>query len=497
MRILYLDIDTLRPDHLGCYGYHRNTSPNIDRLAHDGVRFDKCYVSDAPCLPSRASFFSGQFGIHTGVVGHGGTAADMRLIGPGRTFSSMRLRPSLTWCMRLMEIYPVSFSPFAERHSAWWFCEGWREFTNPGRFGAENADEVSKPAIDWIKANGERDNWFLHVNMWDPHTNYTTPKELANAFADEPLEGWYTEEMRQRQWGGFGPGGPQEPGGNMGGDYRCPTMPNHIKSLADYKTWVDGYDRGIANADLWVGRILNALADRGILDDTLIMVSSDHGENFGELGVIGDHATADHITSRVPMILRHPRLGGGRVDDALHYQTDVGATLVELAGEVATSRWEGMHGTGGVVPACWDGRSFAPALKAGRSEGRPNVVFSQNAWSCQRSVRWDNYVFIRTYDTGLRGYPAHMLFDIAKDPHELNDLAPGRPDLVAHGRSLIAQWTDEMMRTNASQIDPMWTVMAEGGPYHTRGKLESYCQRLRQTGRAHHAEFLQAHPTGL
>ncbi len=51
MRILYIDVDSLRPDHLGCYGYHRATSPNIDALAREGVRFESCYVSDAPCLP--------------------------------------------------------------------------------------------------------------------------------------------------------------------------------------------------------------------------------------------------------------------------------------------------------------------------------------------------------------------------------------------------------------------------------------------------------------
>ena len=79
MRILYLDLDTLRPDHLGCYGYHRATSPNIDRVAAQGVRFEQYYCSDAPCLPSRAAIMTGQFGFHNGVVGHGGTAADLRL----------------------------------------------------------------------------------------------------------------------------------------------------------------------------------------------------------------------------------------------------------------------------------------------------------------------------------------------------------------------------------------------------------------------------------
>lgn len=61
-----MDIDTLRPDHLGCYGYHRRTSPNIDALAAEGVRFENVYASDVPCLPSRTALSTGRFGIHTG-----------------------------------------------------------------------------------------------------------------------------------------------------------------------------------------------------------------------------------------------------------------------------------------------------------------------------------------------------------------------------------------------------------------------------------------------
>ncbi len=66
MRILYIDIDTLRPDHLGCYGYHRNTSPNIDAIAANGTRFTSVYASDVPCLPSRTALVTGTFGIRNG-----------------------------------------------------------------------------------------------------------------------------------------------------------------------------------------------------------------------------------------------------------------------------------------------------------------------------------------------------------------------------------------------------------------------------------------------
>ncbi len=88
MRLVYIDIDTLRPDHLGCYGYHRATSPNVDRLAQGALRFEKLHGSDTPCLPSRTALLTGRFGIHNGVVNHGGTDADPAIEGPARQFWS-------------------------------------------------------------------------------------------------------------------------------------------------------------------------------------------------------------------------------------------------------------------------------------------------------------------------------------------------------------------------------------------------------------------------
>ncbi|NQT19953.1 MAG: sulfatase-like hydrolase/transferase, partial [Planctomycetes bacterium] len=117
MRILYLDLDTLRPDHLGCYGYRRNTSPNIDIIAGEGIRFDNYYCSDAPCLPSRTALMTGAFGIHSGVVGHGGTAADLRLQGAERGFVDRLRHSSLPAMLRRAGLKTVSISPFAERHS--------------------------------------------------------------------------------------------------------------------------------------------------------------------------------------------------------------------------------------------------------------------------------------------------------------------------------------------------------------------------------------------
>ena len=173
MRILYIDIDTLRPDHLGCYGYHRNTSPNIDKIAEEGTIFTECYVSDAPCLPSRASLFTGRFGIHSGIIGHGGTAADLKLTGKTRGFQDQFLRYNWISMLRRAGLYPVSISSYAERHSAFWFYSGWKEMYNPGFRGMERADQVYPFVEKWLNDNKQKDNWFLHVNFWDPHTPCT------------------------------------------------------------------------------------------------------------------------------------------------------------------------------------------------------------------------------------------------------------------------------------------------------------------------------------
>ena len=129
MRILYIDIDSLRPDHLGCYGYHRNTSPNIDLIAKEGVKFTNFYSTDTPCLPSRTAFFGGNFGYKTGVVDHGGEFSDLA---PRKNTWHKNFKgglrgeyafTSLGKVLRDAGLYTASISPFPERHTAYqvWF----------------------------------------------------------------------------------------------------------------------------------------------------------------------------------------------------------------------------------------------------------------------------------------------------------------------------------------------------------------------------------------
>ena len=479
MRILYLDLDTLRPDHLGCYGYHRDTSPNIDKVAAEGTRFENYYVSDAPCLPSRAALFSATFGIHNGVVGHGGTAADMRIQGPSRAFRTDASRTFWVSALRKAGLRTVSISPFAERHSAWWFYTGFNEMVNTGKGGLERAEEVTPHALDWLRRNAREDNWFLQVNFWDPHTPYRTPVEYGNPFEDSAPPDWLTQEIIREHRASYGPHSACEPIHlDEPKEYPYPRVPTTIRSLADWKRWIDGYDVGIRYMDDHIGMILNLLADEGVLDDTIVMVSSDHGECQGELNVYGDHQTADHIINRIPMIVRWPGMKRDIADRELHYQIDLPPTMLELLGQE--------------IPEVWDGRSYARTLRDGSPCGWDYLVVSQCAWSCQRAVRFGPWIMIRTYHDGFKDVPPNMLFNVEEDPHETRNLAEEHPEIVSHALSLLDQWRGEMMSTSPGAEDPLWTVMREGGPFHVRGSLETYCRRLRATGRAHHAEKLEA-----
>ena len=487
MRVLFIDIDTLRPDHLGCYGYHRNTSPNIDRIAEQAVRFENNYVTDAPCLPSRTALWSGRHGFRTGVVGHMGSSADPFNDGCPRGFRDSYDATSWMSALRRAGLYTVTVSPFGERHSAWEWYAGYREMHNPGKGGLERAEEVVPTAMDWIERHGTQDDWFLHVNVWDPHTPYRTPMEFGNPFEIDALPAWMTEEMHQRAWASFGPHSAQEPGGyDATSTEAWPRVPEQLDSMEAVKRWIDGYDTGIWYADLWVGKLLAALEQAGVLEDTVIIVSSDHAESQGEFDIWGDHQTADHSVCRVPLLIRWPGLTDeGRVDAALHYHFDWAATLIELVG--------------GEVPDNWDGVSFAEAFRAGESAGRDYLVTSQGAWSVQRGVRFEHegesYICLRTYHDGHKNLEPVMLFNLTRDPYEQVNLAGAHPELVDRAMGMLTDWQHTMMLKSDTNIDPLMTVLREGGPSHTRYQLPAYLERLQTTERAHHADRLaKLHP---
>lgn len=473
MKILYIDIDSCRPDHLGCYGYHRNTSPHIDAIAREGLRFTNTYTSDAPCLPSRTALYTGMFGIHSGVVGHGGTAADPRLEGPGRSFRNRYELHCLPGHLQRLGLHTVQISPFGQRHSAHHFYAGFHEMHNTGKGGNESAEEVQPVVMDWLRRNAaSRENWYLHVNYWDPHTPFRVPAAFGNPFEDDPVPAWITDEVLASHQQSVGPHSAREISG-MYSDISYGNYPREVDAVRtrdDLKRQFDGYDVGIRYVDTMIGEIVAHLKEAGLYEDVLIIISADHGENQGELGIYSEHGTADQATCRVPFIVRGPGVRAG-TDDGLHYNIDMAPTLAEWMGSTPEP--------------VWDGRSFAPSLREETDTGRDFLVISQCAHVCQRSVRFADWLYLRTYHDGFHLFPREMLFNLAEDPHEQTNLAEARPDICNQALRHLADWHDAQMATMPYDTDPLWTVIREGGPFHARlDRLPAYFEHLEKTGRA-------------
>ncbi len=495
MRILYLDLDSCRPDHLGCYGYHRDTSPHIDVIARQAMIFHNCHTSDAPCLPSRTALYSGRFGIQSGVVGHGGTAANPKIEGSSRDFSDSFVNQGLARQLQKLGYHTAMISPFGQRHGAHWFYAGFNEVHNSGGGGMESAEEVWPSIASWLDRRGADDHWFLHVNFWGIHAPYRVPADYGEPFADAPLPPWLetdAEAVLARHNRLTGPHSSLD--FDMYDDRPHPDYPRYpdsVRTRADLRRVFNGYDTGIRYVDDHIGRIVARLKAAGIYDDTAIIISADHGENLGELGIYSEHGTADSATCRIPLIIKWPG-GAAGVNSKLHYNVDLAPTLMDLLG--------------GEKQPLWDGASYAPAVLTGADVGRDEVVVSQCAHVCQRSVRWENWLYLRTYHDGFHLFPQEMLYDLEADPHEQHDLAARHPELCREGQWRLSRWHDAQMqrmaRSASDVVDPLWTVVREGGPFHARstlpgqpGGLEGiarYIARLEATGRADGAAQLRA-----
>jgi choline-sulfatase len=449
VRIIYFDIDCLRPDHLGCYGYHRPTSPHIDAVAREGVRFDRYYCANSPCLPSRTAWSSGRFGIRNGVCSNHGAGARFvlrtRRYGGPEADNDVLMRH-----LRAHGYDTISFSNFADRHNAMWFMRGWTEYHTPNlKGGAETAEEVNEPLLYWLKRNGRRENYVLHVNYWDAHRCYKMDPSWADRFAGIPVEQAWPDEAalqaHQRIEGPFTAGGQFRDGVSP-----YPLMPGAVTSRTEFEHMVTGYDAAIAYVDHHLGLVLEELDRQGVLEDAAILISADHGDAFGEHGIYSDHVCADECIHHIPLIVRWPGVStAGTASDALLYNVDLGPTLCDLVGLPA--------------PVDWDGATFKENLVGRAGLDRKFLVWDCGLYAVQRAVRTRTHLMLRTYDA--YGYPfeAVELYDIAADPYQTHNLCDEQPDIVGRLSRHMADWTQAQWAKGHSIPDPLLEVLHERG----------------------------------
>ena len=139
----------------------------------------------------------------------------------------------------------------------------------------------------------------------------------------------------------------------------------------------------------------------------------------------------------------------------------------------------------------WDGKSFRESIFSDADTGRESLVLSQMAHVCQRSARFGDWLYIRSYHDGFHLFDNEMLFNLREDPYEQHDVKEQYPQIVAQGAKIILDWHDQAMMQSSQTQDPMWTVLEENGPYQTWNALPEYIHRLEMTGREEGAKKLQ------
>ena len=475
MRIVYFDIDCLRADHLSCNGYPRQTTPNIDRVAAEGVSFTNCHTSNSPCLPSRAALFTGRFGFNTGIVSHHGVGERLRPNHVSHTLD--KAKPFFVHHLWDNGLRTVAFSTFHDRHRAWWWSAGWEELHVPShKGGGETADEIGEPALRWFEQNADADDWFVDVHFWDVHSRYRVPDEWMERFHDAPMPPFPNKDTVERQRDMYGPRCAHDLYSRYPGE-RKPNRyhPDAIDTLDDARKLIDGYDGSLAYVDHYIGRIVEVLERKGVLEDTAIIVSADHGDSFGEHGQYMDHGIANVAVHNIPLVVKWPGQPARGLNDALIYNLDLCPTVCDLL-ELST-------------PEKWDGESFIAALEGEQFAGRPYLVYDHGIYTFSRAVRTRDWTLIAMLHPGLYPYESPFyLHDLVEDPYQQHNLYPERRDMFNELSGYLAEWRLEQVRKGGAP-DPLEAMVATGPFIYFRpDEMED---RLRRTGREHLIEDLR------
>jgi arylsulfatase A-like enzyme len=327
--IALIVIDTARADHFSCYGYAQRTTPNVDALAARGILFRGVHSVAPWTLPAHMSMFTGlvprDHGASWAAFSEPETATVGELV--DRAFTPSEPERMLAARLRAAGYRSYGFSPnpwisrnkgFAEGFDE--FFELWREEEREAALGRKPAGPLEKSPTRAAVAGIERvlgghpagEPFFLFVNFIDPHFPYDPQEPFRTRFGGKP------ETLQEIQRGAL-----RHELAMIAGD-----------SPFDSQELVPFYDGELATADHAVGELVRFLESSGLFDDTLIVVTSDHGELLGEQGRWSHQLYVDEPLMNVPLVLKLPRgaRAGTAVDAPLASNLDVYATVLAAAG---------------------------------------------------------------------------------------------------------------------------------------------------------------------
>jgi arylsulfatase A-like enzyme/Tfp pilus assembly protein PilF len=376
--VLLITIDTLRADRLGAYGYASAETPRLDALAHGGVRFDQAISPFPMTLPSHASLMTALDPYQHGV----------------RDNADFDISPDIVMLAESFRDAGYDTGAFVAAyvlHSRWGLSRGFDLYEDSGVHGVDDpggdgslekrGDEVVAAALPWLRRQREAP-FFGWIHLYDPHAPYQAPDPWGSRFADEP------------------------------------------------------YDGEVAYTDTLIADILDAVDDAGLRDNTVVLVTADHGEDLLDHGEQGHGLFVYDTTQRIPLILRLPDdAAAGTVVQEQVRLVDIGPTLLDLVGVTPPVGVTGESLTGFLV---------------GIGESRPAYAETMYprwhlGWQELYALRKDGYKYILA--------PTPELYDLGTDPAETDNLADRLPDVAADMREQLEALEADVDDSSRSATD--------------------------------------------
>jgi len=401
LNVLVVSFDALRADALGVYGYARPTSPNLDRFAEEALVFERAYAA-APVTPtSFAAAFTGQL--------------------PLRVFTGWKLLETDTLAGAFSDAGYYSFALLnnvqlvAERN----FQQGFSRYEVVDL----PEEELLRQAMQRIDEAADR-RFLGWVHFISPHTPYQR-REMARAFYDDGYTGRFEQSAPERF---------------------------EVSNEAELQRARDLYDGEVFFGDHLFGRLIDHLRSRGLLDETLVVVTSDHGEEFMEHGGLQHRGQHEEVI-RIPLLIRHPDVARGSRTDTPYLNVDLLPTLAAIAGIPAPDVPDGRDLTRG-----WRDERLLVSIGMTRKDLR------------QLSGTRGRDKLIVT----CRPEYGEKLFDLATDPREAQDRIGEAPDLARALRDALEQ---RVVGEPCRAID-----MAMGGRAAERSLTPAQIEKLKALG---------------
>ncbi len=416
--IVLLGVDSLLADHMSCYGYHRHTTPHIDRFARGGALFEKTYSAHIPTTSAYASMLTGldAFGTQVVALRHkGGLREDVQTLpeilrehGYASTCVGFGGNPSSRGFDKYIE-YP-----------SW---GSWNEGRSPK---AQNLNDVAIPELDRLAKR--RGPFFLFLRHMDPHAPYLPPEPYERMFyhGDE----CDPENRSMDPVKAFKPFC----------DFFAAWMP---PGITDKDYVIAQYDGAVAYMDACIQTIFNALEAHGIMDETIVILNGDHGETLYDHECWFDHHGLYDVTLHVPLIIRYPgRIPAGSRISGYNQHKDLVPTIMDLA-EI----------DGGID---YDGDSLMALVDGTVSSFDSEFYITECTWMRKHGWRTPQWKLMVALEPDFHFKPPVELYNLVEDPDENRNLAEELPEVVSLLKRRMNNWIRKRVKETVKR-NPMLT----------------------------------------